>query len=62
MTPVHWMASYGQVPGAIPIVQLAIAKGADINATNYQVQTPLFSAVTRGNVTCALALIDKGAR
>lgn len=61
MTPLHWMACYGYAPGAISLMQLAIAKGAGIDASNYQMQTPLFCAISRGNVDAALVLVDAGA-
>ena len=61
MTPLHWMANFGQAAGAMALLRLAVAKGGDIDATNYQMQTPLHFAITRGNIACALALVDAGA-
>ena len=46
MTPLHWIASFGSTAGALELVQLATAKGAEIDAMNYQMQTPLHKAIT----------------
>jgi len=62
MTPLHWMAYHGQSTGAPQLLQLAIAKGADVNAVNYQMQSALHCAIARGNVQSALLLIEAGAR
>jgi ankyrin repeat protein len=58
MTPLHWLAAHG---AAEPLLHLAIKKGADVNAVNYQFQSPLWYAVTKGNFAAATLLIGSGA-
>ena len=57
MTALHWMASHG----AQALVQLALAKGADVNAMDYQMHTPLWFAVQKAHVGCVETLLEHGA-
>ena len=57
MTPLHWIAFHGSKS----MLELAIAKGAEVDAVNYAMQTPLWFAVTKGHLESAISLIDAGA-
>ena len=49
--------------GACELLALALQRGADLEATSTsQQQTPLHLAITRGNLACALVLLDAGAK
>ena len=56
-TFLHWAAAGGQNE----IVELLIAKGADVNAKDYRVRTPLHSAAAHGHKEVAKLLIIHGA-
>ena len=58
MTPLHWMAAHG---ADVPLIQQAVTKGADIDAVNFMMQSPLHYAVTKGQFTAATKLVDLGA-
>ena len=58
MTPMHWLAFHGSKEMLVK----ALAKGAEVDQTNYAMQTPLWFAITKGHTASALALLDAGAR
>ena len=47
--------------GNIPMIQLLISKGADVNAQNRDGVTPLHSAVSKGDPRAIKLLLEKGA-
>ena len=59
MTPLHWLAAHG---ASTELLQLAVSKGADIDAVNFMMQTPLHQAVSKGHLSAATALVDLGAQ
>ncbi|KAK9831130.1 hypothetical protein WJX74_004458 [Apatococcus lobatus] len=56
LTPLHWAAS----KGAGGILDLLIAKGANVNITSHDGWTPLHEAATNGHVSAVKALIKAG--
>lgn len=47
--------------GNLEVLELLVSKGLDIECTDQQGWTPLFSAVNPGNLHCAIALLGHGA-
>jgi len=58
MTPMHWLAFHGSKP----MLLKALAKGAEVEVTNYANQTPLWFAIKNEQFAAAFALLDAGAR
>ena len=57
MQPAHWLAMHG----AAELLALALKKGCEVDATSTSSQTPLHLAISRGQLACALVLLDAGA-
>jgi ankyrin repeat protein len=57
MLPVHWLA----LRGACELLILALKRGAEVDPINAASQTPLHVAISRGQLACALVLLDAGA-
>lgn len=55
-TPLHIAA----VNGSVPLVEMLLSKGADINAVNTQLNTPLHLAIMNGKDEVCKYLIEKG--
>ena len=58
MSVIHWFSSFG----ACELLALALQKGAEVDVPNNTQQTPLHIAITKGNIACALVLLDAGAK
>jgi len=56
-TPLHFIATLGDVPAA----QLLLDAGAEINAADDSGRTPLHEAVTLGHESLVLVLVSRGA-
>jgi ankyrin repeat protein len=56
-SPLHWMATLGDVPA----IRLLAGSGAEISAPDHQENTPLHEAVARRHVPAAKELIACGA-
>ena len=54
MTPLHWLAAHG----AAELLAQCVAKGANVDATNSSLQTPLHLALMRGELACCFVLLD----
>ena len=56
-TPLHWLSQHG----CAEAITLALRKGADANATDGSLRTPLWYAISKGQIGCAMLLLDAGA-
>ena len=57
MTPLHWLARHG----CTQALTLALRKGADLNAADQAMSPPLHHAIVKGELACAMLLLDAGA-
>jgi len=55
-SPLHVAA----IDGSVPVTELLLLKGADINSANTQLNTPLHLAIMNGNDEVSKLLIEKG--
>jgi Ankyrin repeats (3 copies) len=60
-TPLHACVSTGDRPGTLECARLLLECGADPNAENAEMLTPLHCAARRGHVGLACLLVDHGA-
>ena len=49
-------------PLLLSVLKMAVEKGADVNAANYQGNTPLHEAALRGSFVCASFLLSNNAK
>ena len=62
-TPLHYLARMNETSTEfINLLKLFIDKGSDVNHLNYQRNSPLNEACTRGALTSASFLIENGAK
>ncbi|CAH1259192.1 myotrophin-like [Branchiostoma lanceolatum] len=56
--PIHYAADYGQ----LEVIQVLLAKGADVNKVDKHGISAVLAAIWEGHTACVKYLLEKGAR